>query len=210
MTGLPLVPSWQPALPVVKDDMPILAHRAARVVMLPGGWVRFRPMYASLRFAQPWLTELRAECYGREMGSGLPARHDCPYGGADYNSHGGCRCGIYAVPADVEADHMAARASVDLLVELYGRIVVHEKGYRAAFQRVLECRLLSCRAHRTGEGPCPNRVETFGWGKRTTYGTHRFVSARCRSCDHPSAEFVWDRAKFARSLAPIPVSDLTS
>jgi hypothetical protein len=203
-------------LPYIRDTLPILAHRAARVVMLRDGTVRFRPVYASLGFASPFLTDVHAACFAPEMrGRGNPSeeRHEAP------QADGGCSCGIYAVPADVDADHASYRTTVDLLVELYGRIVVHERGYRAGFARVLECRLLPCRAsipQRTlvavasGSVACQNPVTTFGWSSKTQYGTRRMYDARCDEHDHLGVDFVWSRDEFAEAVTPVPVSDMPS
>ena len=125
-------------LEVVKEDLPILAHRAAR-----------------LRFAgtdQHWGTvntsfgtfgvDLKAQCKRRasslDFGSpfGYPSR---PHAAPD----AGCECGIYALPPDVQPSYTGA-GLVTLLVELSGRIIEHEKGYRAGHQRVIECQLPPC------------------------------------------------------------------
>lgn len=202
-------------VPLVRshDSMPIMAHRAARIVMLSDGTVRFRPMYASLRFAPTFLTELRAECYGRQMGHAFGPAHDAPYPYADRE----CACGIYAVPADVAADHpttgggYGTRMTVDLLVALYGTIVVHSAGYRASYQRVLECRLLPCRAYVPSRGKyCPNRVTSVGWTPNKKYPMWRLSSGACDFHSHATGtETVWPRERLAEMLAPVPVSDLT-
>jgi hypothetical protein len=196
----------------IKDDLPILAHRAARVVMLPDGTVRFRPVYASLRFAPPFLFDGHATCFAQEMrgrSANVEYPHDAP------EPAGQCTCGFYAVPADVDADHDSYKMTVDLLVELYGRIIVHAKGYRASFQRVLECRLLPCRAPfrpgvlvGVGQNACRNPVTTIGWSPTTRYDTRRLYDARCDEHDHVGADFVWNRDQLAEALAPIPVSDM--
>jgi hypothetical protein len=202
-------------LPYVQDTLPILAHRAARIVMLDDGTVRFRPVYASLRFASPFLTDTQATCFAREMRGSTPCKepHEAPEPG------GACSCGIYAVPADVDADHFSYRTTVDLLVELYGRIVVHERGYRAGFMRVLECRLLPCRASvpqgtlvavASGPSACRNPGTTVGWSPETQYGSRRMYDIRCDDHDHVGADFVWSREELAEALSPIPVSDMPS
>lgn len=61
-----------------------------------------------------------------------------------------CSCGFYALkerPDDVQA-------AVLLEVELYGEVIVAEKGYRAEWQRVLAIHAGSCEF-------CPGRASTF-------------------------------------------------
>jgi hypothetical protein len=55
-----------------------------------------------------------------------------------------CVCGFYAVPADLRPAYTGL-SFVQLDVELAGRVVIHQTGYRAEWQRVLGVRVDSCR-----------------------------------------------------------------
>lgn len=55
-----------------------------------------------------------------------------------------CSCGFYAVPADKLPRFQYGRAAVVLLVELSGEIIIHDDGYRAEHQRILEVHVANC------------------------------------------------------------------
>jgi hypothetical protein len=124
----------------VQEDMPILAHRAARLIPKRGGL-----MLGSINKGEVFGVDGDAECkYAHDplalMGyygtrTSMPRPCD-PIPGLH------CQCGWYAVPADAESWH--DDTTVDLLVELSGRVIEHEKGYRAEHQRVVEVRLPGC------------------------------------------------------------------
>lgn len=126
-------------LETVQEDMPILAHRAA--------YLRFRgdgsPFGAVNTDHGAFGADLAAQCHRQRdhMRLGLYRAieghqpHDAP--GVD------CQCGIYALPPDLESTYTGPNY-VTLLVELSGRVIEHEKGYRAGHQRVVECKLPPC------------------------------------------------------------------
>jgi hypothetical protein len=189
-------------LPCTEDDIPILAHRAARVVMLDDGAVRFYPVHTGSPHADPFHVDARARC----------TRHV-----SHVPPHPECSCGFYSVPADLPAEHELKRwCTVDLLVALYGRVVVHEFGYRAGFQRVFACRLLPCHMKiRFNEEAglteiCQQPAQTFGWAKSIS-GMRFLMSARCENhtdFHRGDVEVVWPRDRLVDALAPVPVSDL--
>lgn len=68
---------------------------------------------------------------------GITERHDAP--------HPDCMCGFYGVKPGVEVDgYEPDRNSTVLDVELYGKVIHHEKGYRAEKQRIMAVRLGGC------------------------------------------------------------------
>lgn len=88
----------------------------------------------------------------------------------------GCRCGFYAVPSDQLDSHVGYGASLSAEVELFGRVIEHERGYRAQRQRILSLT-------RTGVLRPP----------------------RCRMCGHPVARDMaasyWGQSDRDRLLA---------
>jgi hypothetical protein len=120
----------EPDLEVVQGDVPILAQRAARLVFKGNS-----EHWASLHKGGTFGVDADARC-SFVLGSSFDRRHDSP--AVD------CHCGFYAVPCDIEP-WVESGAYVTLLVELSGTVIEHEKGYRAAHQRVMECRIPPCR-----------------------------------------------------------------
>jgi hypothetical protein len=131
-----------PEIPVEQEDMPILAHRAAKLVTAVGG-PRFGALHKKTNFGVDSVATCRAytdfdlsAAWSTVFGGVTPPpRHEAPAVG--------CTCGWYAIPTDVPHDY-AEDPHVDLLVELSGRVIEHEKGYRAQHQRVIECRVPPC------------------------------------------------------------------
>lgn len=125
----------KPAIERVEDDQPILAHRAAKL--------RFDGTdkhWASVTdYGHPFGVDADAKCrkdypyFTNPFGSGKS--HTAP----DVD----CFCGFYALPSDLPATYEDA-TTVTLLVELSGTVIEHEKGYRAAHQRVIGCELPPC------------------------------------------------------------------
>ena len=140
----------QPGIDTVQEDMPILAHRAARLRSTRGGlklaainrkqgdelvtfWIDEDAVCKCQQFDTSTLTftTFTSANLSRLLGSKhsvVPSLHG--------------RCGWYAVPSDVDSWHDPG--TVDLLVELSGTVIEHEKGYRAEHQRVIEVRLPGC------------------------------------------------------------------
>lgn len=85
-----------------------------------------------------------------------------------------CACGFYAVAeADLSTRYgFVTAAEVLLEVELYGRVIVHERGYRAEKQRVLSARMgtewmPACQHVEPGDGQYPKTC-----GQEATYIGH--------------------------------------
>jgi hypothetical protein len=115
------------ALPVVHENIPILAHRMAKLVNTGQGW-KFSSVGGD---HGTFGADADARCvqtsWGYSLSQAKPGRHPAP----DVD----CSCGFYAVPAD-KLDHFNY-SGVALQVELSGRVIEHELGYRAEHQRVL-------------------------------------------------------------------------
>lgn len=122
-------------LAVEQADEPIRGWRAAQVV-LEGNRYRFQSVIAG---HGSYDAEAVAACHRNDGYYGIrismyhseaERRHEAP--GED------CSCGFYAVidPADVE-DLAHGRGTVMIEADLYGRVIVHERGYRAQKQRAL-------------------------------------------------------------------------
>jgi len=124
-----------PTLEHVEEEQPILAHRAAQLVLLRDR-IAFKALTRDTTFGA---TFARAVCSANTPISYSALRYHSPCTDAPGI---GCSCGWYAVPADQPAQHDVT--TVDLLVELAGRVIEHEAGYRASHQRVVECRLPRC------------------------------------------------------------------
>lgn len=122
------------SLEVVESDVPILAQRAARLVFNGDS----KP-WASLHKDASFGVDAEAECVQGPYAfarAGYSHIHEAP--------STACQCGFYSVPCDIEP-WAESGEYVTLIVELSGTIIEHEKGYRAGHQRVMECRLPSCR-----------------------------------------------------------------
>lgn len=122
-----------PELEVVQGDMPILAHRAALIALDRKGL-----HLASLNFSAPRIDQdmdaiCRKACSYYDPWA-VNAAHKAP--------DPDCQCGFYAVPADVDAWH--SMGTVDLLVELSGTVIEHDRGYRAEHQRVIQMYVPRC------------------------------------------------------------------
>lgn len=119
-------------LPSETSDVPILGLRAAR---LRCPWVRGVDHFGATNLAHGWFgVEARAVCkVMRRKAFGCAS--DCP--------RPSCMCGFYAVPPDLQVPY-EGDSFVRLEVELAGRVIVHTRGFRAAWQRVLKVRVPPC------------------------------------------------------------------
>lgn len=111
----------------VESDMPILAHRSARLYLDGTPQYFGAATMESVRFG----VDADAVCAPSRYGSG----HRAP------NLE--CHCGFYALPTDIAPTYEAADY-VTLMVELSGTVVEHERGYRAEHQRIIECQVEPC------------------------------------------------------------------
>ena len=161
-------------LAVVQDDTPIMAHRFAELrgtvdltraqwverikqggVLVPPGR-RFQ-LASVTGERHPFATDGLARCRNAAA-SGLCQCTTCRRARAgggivtyppEYPTHSApdpsCTCGWYALPLGVPAPNYSPTTHyVDLLVELSGRVIEHETGYRAQHQRVLEVHVRPC------------------------------------------------------------------
>lgn len=121
-------------LEVVHSDMPILAHRIAFLRF--DGQEPFASLNGDYRFGQ----DADAICHNSNSWMYVPSwkpptPHEAP--------HQSCTCGFYALPVDIEPWDVGAEY-VTLMVELSGRVVEHDQGYRAQHQRIIECQFAPC------------------------------------------------------------------
>lgn len=137
-----------PEVERVEGDMPILAHRIARL-RFDGTSKPFGSLNWDARFG----IDEDAVCQNGRSSSngGYISITFSTYGGSSSSSgHSdpapslGCTCGFYALPSDIEA-WAEGHDYVTLMVELSGTVIEHEKGYRAGHQRVIECQIPACR-----------------------------------------------------------------
>lgn len=133
----------KPDLPEVEETMPILAHRALRMVTTPQG--------LRLHSLAEWhdgilSVEADAVCYcGDEddmfWGGPVPPRPGLPGTQKEAPCDRGA-CGFYAVPADEPTQ--ANQGTLDAQVELSGKVIEHDKGYRAGHQRIVQVEVPGC------------------------------------------------------------------
>lgn len=144
----------KPALPEREDSMPILAWKWAQLARNDRGWwfagigqgvehrYRSRSVARCLDDADNPMSyaALKRQFMAFGYGGGAEERpkrtpHDAP--GPD------CKCGFYglASPPETPDGYTIEDLRVLLDVEFYGRVIVHEHGYRAEKQRVLAARV---------------------------------------------------------------------
>lgn len=125
-----------PEIETVESDMPILAHRIAYLY-----FDRKKP-FGSLNFDVRFGVDANARCRFRDRSWYVTyppreKRAPCEAPGLD------CECGFYALPSDISPWDEGSNY-VTLLVELSGKVIEHETGYRAEHQRVIECQIPPC------------------------------------------------------------------
>jgi hypothetical protein len=130
----------EPGIKESTSEIPILAYKVARLIWLPNQGPSFAPLnHASFYGAQiAYGADADARCladptfrsYGRSF---APTPHGpCP----SLN----CSCGFYAC---TDLDMLQGGEAI-LEVELSGRVIVCEHGYRAGHQRVIRAHLRGC------------------------------------------------------------------
>lgn len=124
-----------PGVEETTSDVPLLGYKRVALNWAPGGafWLgnnRERSFAGSVQLEANAVCLHQYEVYLMTP----PERHDAPK--LD------CTCGFYAVrnPDDLSVGY----GSVRLDVELSGRVIVHERGYRAQHQRVLRAHTPGC------------------------------------------------------------------
>lgn len=145
-------------LPTREQEEPIKGFKLANVRFSSG-----RYMFLALRGHSSYGIEGTASCERVSLsGFGTTA-----FGEPHAAPAVGCRCGFYAVPEpgdlyNTDYEYLAAPFLLEL--DLFGRVVVHEKGYRAEKQRVLSVktqrRCYYCAANASllalmGDSVCP-------------------------------------------------------
>lgn len=135
---------------MVQSEVPILAHRWARVNLHPPT----NPFWAVSDAHGSFGVVADAECRRIELkmvmtGSSPYWSGSVRFGRSSANSRHRppelrCSCGFYAVPLHRPSDFTSNANALDLLVELRGRVLECDFGFRAQRQRVLEVRLAPC------------------------------------------------------------------
>lgn len=172
------------ALPCVDDDVPILAHRAARLMEGVGG-LRLE----SMAFANTLAVDMYATCLAPLAVLAMSmSGHKAP--------HNDCHCGFYSVPLGEPLTYN--QWHVDLLVELSGKVLTcgpdeaGPAGYRAEHQRIIEVRIPAC-------GLCASPTQAL-----MVSGIGGIGRARC---ERHAREGWITRDDLARAL-PVPVTYL--
>jgi hypothetical protein len=168
--------SLTPALPETVADVPILAFKRCRLRWQPGGKFSLISSHTSEKVA----LDADAICTpggGGIYGSGYlwpsfaftigePEKPEKPHQAPGP----GCKCGFHAVK---EPDQVTAGYGlVTLEVELSGRVVIHDIGYRAQHQRVLAARVDGCYF-------CGEPVDAFAVNVATEGTAESTVRALC-------------------------------
>ena len=127
----PKVASVPEALPERDGDMPILAWKRAQIAWSLGGGYLFDGIGAGGRYGADAVATCHSPAWtidtSRFWEPAIPVRnHSAPALE--------CRCGFYALTDPPSRN----RLHFLLSVELFGRVIVHEKGCRAEKQRVLQ------------------------------------------------------------------------
>lgn len=125
----------KPLIETVQSDIPILAKREANLYLshamgYPFGTVTDKGAFGILSKAT---CQCRYAPYGKQKKQ--HRRDDTP------NIE--CECGFYAIPLDAWSDYTATYR-VTLLVELSGTVIEHDLGFRAQYQKVVECQVPPC------------------------------------------------------------------
>ena len=115
-------PGLERFLPHEESDMPILAHRVAKLDLNGSS----QP-FLSLNQNIPFGVEEFASCAGMHTVQIFGSIHD-----PNDVPHISCTCGFYALPVDIPP-YDEASFYVTLMVELYGHVIEHESGYRAEY-----------------------------------------------------------------------------
>jgi hypothetical protein len=181
----------------VTSDMPILAHRAALI-----GFSHRGLHLRALNYSEPFQVDMDAICrsndsYGLGTWSlyGTTAAPKAPYG--HRAPHLDCNCGFYACPGDLES--WANDGSVDVLVELSGYVIEHEKGYRAEHQRIYGIVVPRCPLCRN-----PSELVVIRHGQSTRWGCQEcFGHVKSKGTHGP----VIMREKLEKAIDYAPWSD---
>lgn len=128
-------------LEVVESDMPILAHRVAKLCFAGNG-----KHWGAVSIGGTFGVDADAECHGGMYGGSLSSLlSGDPYGQPSTHKPPAvdCTCGFYATPLG-KAPYSTDSMYVRLLVELSGDVIECEYLYRSGHQRVIECQIPRC------------------------------------------------------------------
>lgn len=164
VTRWPPQPQWpyhidETSIPTVCETLPIIAHRAALIdVVRPVAYVDCQCNACEVARSRIHETSvrLRSISYIHHV-LAVEQLARCTRDVTHQAPVLGCSCGFYAVPIGVATPRWFEDLSVDLLVELSGRVIEHETGYRAQHQRILEVRVNRCPC-----GDVPSRLGQSG------------------------------------------------
>lgn len=139
-TPTPGLVCWSDPAPVIEqEDIPILAQRYAGLRVNPYNnfEMEFSPLIAShVAFGVDEDAVCRLDRPSWHAEYPRP-RHSAPAWD--------CTCGFYAVPADKLPKHdQGLTGRIILQVELSGTVIIHDEGYRAEHQKVLEVIVRDC------------------------------------------------------------------
>jgi len=126
------------------DDQPILAYKYANLVWWPPGFVGFNGIGSGGDYLDQEpatcmmdtiVRQYREVAYNHKTPDGIRHYVRLPTGTEHRSPHPDCSCGYYAVQ---DRKHLNSyHASAELDVELYGTVIVCERGYRASHMKVL-------------------------------------------------------------------------
>lgn len=123
------------------ESIPVIAHRYAGLKL-----VDCRPAFRRLR-------EVKFVPLNGDFGLfGIDSDAECKRVLSDHDAPAwGCVCGFYAMPTGALSEYDRRRGHAILEVELSGKIICHDKGYRAEHQRVLEVLVPNCACNRPAD-----------------------------------------------------------
>lgn len=157
-SGIDVAPVPQPSLEVVQQQEPIRAWRGLRLCAeratvhlapLNGQYGIFKPEDRAIcHAANDYLCRLTYSAYANARYN-LPVRHEAP--GTN------CDCGFYAVK-----DESGCQGGLHAEVDLYGRVIEHDYGYRAEYQRVM-CVVIPRERYCAGGFLCDQPPEMVAW-----------------------------------------------
>lgn len=127
------------------SEIPILAYKVANLAWLPNRGARFAPLNQGGTYTADEESECRAGMMSGFIVStsvfGVPSPPVVPSSaGKSHSPDPSCTCGFYAC-TDLS---MLDGGMAVLEVELSGRVIVCERGYRAGHQRVIRAHLRGC------------------------------------------------------------------
>lgn len=121
-------------------EVPILAYKVARLVWMPNLGPTFAPLNTTTRFGSVMVYGSDADAICVVENVYYRSRYDVPRAVHGACPSVDCSCGFYACTDQ----SMLNGGHAILEVELSGRVIVCERGYRAGHQRVIRAHLRGC------------------------------------------------------------------